>query len=332
MAAAQLMLLARQARPRRALRTWLPLVVFVTVFAAAFVAATPYSVLDWPTFGADLRYDATHLSGGHGVNQSRGWSSHLLRSLPYGVGIPMFLAAVAGVAPMLRRHRQCAVILGAFAAALYVLLGNGYTVFFRYVLPLVPIVCLLAAIAVGSGGAWVAVRTGVSGTSATAVLALAIGLPALVNSVWLDVLLARTDSRVLAAQWLAPRLDRGETVYDSGGQYTTLELGGTPHHPWRFDEASGGFGDAEGRTPDWLILQSSPVSLYASTPAAVRRVAAEQYDLVLDVPATRGRASSAAYDLQDAFFLPISRLETVIRPGPTIRIYRLRRADRPRPD
>jgi len=52
-------------------------------------------------------------------------------------------------------------------------------------------------------------------------------------------------------------------------------------------------------------------------------------DLVFDVPATRGNAASAVYDLQDAFFLPLSRLETVVRPGPTIRIYQLRRAHRP---
>jgi hypothetical protein len=38
--------------------------------------------------------------------------------------------------------------------------------------------------------------------------------------------------------------------------------------------------------------------------------------------ATRGRARSAVYDQQDAFFLPFSRFDTVERPGPTILVYR----------
>jgi hypothetical protein len=40
------------------------------------------------------------------------------------------------------------------------------------------------------------------------------------------------------------------------------------------------------------------------------------------VRSTRGPARSAVYDLQDAFFMPLSGLSTVERPGPTIRIYR----------
>ena len=278
MAAAQLLLLGRKGRPRWAVRTWMPLVVFVAVCAAAFVAGTPYSVLDAATFVADLRYDATHLAGGHGVTQSRGWSAHLVRSLPYGAGMPVALAALAGIVPLVRRRPDAALVLGSFAVALYAVLGSGYTVFFRYVLPLMPIACLLAAAGTWSAAAWLAIRTGMSRTTAAALLGFLIGVPALANSMWFDVLLARTDSRVLAARWLAPRLDAGDTVYDSGGQYTTLDLGNTAHHPWRFDEPSGGFGDPLGRTPDWLVLQSSPVSLYASTPAAVRRLAAERYE------------------------------------------------------
>jgi hypothetical protein len=30
------------------------------------------------------------------------------------------------------------------------------------------------------------------------------------------------------------------------------------------------------------------------------------------------------YDRQDAFFLPVSGFSTVVRPGPTVRIYRRR--------
>jgi hypothetical protein len=74
------------------------------------------------------------------------------------------------------------------------------------------------------------------------------------------------------------------------------------------------------------VLHESPLRLYASIPAVLRQLVAARYDLVREVAATRGPAAAAVYDLQDAFFVPLSRFDTVVRPGPTIRIYRLRPA------
>ena len=42
--------------------------------------------------------------------------------------------------------------------------------------------------------------------AATGFLVALVAGPSLVNGVWFDVLLARTDTRVLAARWLAERL------------------------------------------------------------------------------------------------------------------------------
>jgi hypothetical protein len=55
------------------------------------------------------------------------------------------------------------------------------------------------------------------------VCAMATG-PGLVYSIWFDVLLARTDTRVLAGDWLTPRLADGATLHDSRGPYTRLDL------------------------------------------------------------------------------------------------------------
>jgi hypothetical protein len=149
-----------------------------------------------------------------------------------------------------------------------------------------------------------------------------VALQPLVSCVWFDVLLSRTDTRVLAAEWIAPRLTPEDSLYDSGGEYTRLDLAMLPFHEWHFDPRTGSFGHPEGLTPDWLILHESPVGYYATAPAAVRQLAHERYILAASFPATRGRARSAVYDLQDAFFMPLSRFETVIRPGPSISIYR----------
>jgi hypothetical protein len=326
LAAAQGLRLLDSTADARRWRTWMPALAYLPAFAAGFLAATPYAVLDAGTFAADLRYDFVHLAGGHNVDLGRGWSYHLTRSLPYGTGVTIFAAAAAGVVPLAAHYGRHAVVIGAFAVAFYASIGSGYTVFFRYILPLVPVVCLLAAIAVRHAAPWLAFRTGFPPRALLVLLAALVGGPALVYSAWFDALLARADTRALASRWLTPRLTPGESLHDAGNAYVELDLPRARIHRWSFDAAAGSFGDPEGRTPDWLVIHQSPLWTYAGTPPELRRLAAEKYDLAHAVRATRGRARSAVYDLQDAFFMPVSGFTTVERPGPTIFIYRRRDA------
>ena len=319
MAAAQIVLLVQ----RRHIG-WMPSIVFTATFSAFFLIGSPYTVLDFTQFEADLRFDFTHLSGGHGVDLGRGWRYHLERSLPYGVGLPAFIAACVGVVPMVRRHGKYAFILGGFALPFYLAIGSGTTVFFRYIMPLVPLVCLLAAVAIRSVTPWLSARTRLSApANTTALVVLTVG-PALVNCIWFDAVLARTDTRVLATDWLRPQLKPDDTLHDAGGDYTKLDLRDVRFHEWHFDPSENSFGHPAGHTPDWLVLMESPLRLYASTPPQLRQLAQAKYTLVYTAAATRGPPRAAAYDLQDAFFMPLSRLDTVVRPGPTIRIYRRR--------
>jgi hypothetical protein len=321
MAAAQIVLLV-QRRGIGSPRAWLPIVVFTGTFIAFFLLGSPYAVLDFTQFEADLRFDFTHLSGGHGMDLGRGWQYHLERSLPYGVGLPAFIAACLGVVPMVRHHARHAFILGGFALPFYLAIGSGTTVFFRYVMPLVPILCLLAAVAIRYVTPWLSARTRLSAPAVTTALVVLTVGPALVNCVWFDAVLARTDTRVLAAEWLRPQLKPDDTLHDAGGAYTKLDLRHIRFHEWRFDRNENSFGHPDGETPDWLVLMESPLRLYASIPPQLRQLAQEKYTLVYTAAPNRGRARAAVYDLQDAFFMPLSRLDTVVRPGPTIRIYR----------
>ena len=84
-----------------------------------------FSILDFETFSRDVRFTITHLALGHGLDLGRGWSYHLRRSLPYGLGVPTFVAAMVGIVLSFRRYPQSAVISGAFAVAFYVSIGSG---------------------------------------------------------------------------------------------------------------------------------------------------------------------------------------------------------------
>lgn len=326
MAAAQLCWIMRVGGSAWWLRTWLPSVAFATAFVIGFVVGTPYAVLDYHAFATDVLFDMAHLSGGHGVDLGRGWVYHLTTSLPYGLGIPVFLAAIAGIVPMARHYPRQAFVVGLFAAAFYGLIGSGQTVFFRYVLPLVPVLCLPAAVAAERAASWIATRTKLSSSAALLLVAVLVAGMGVVNCTWFDVLLSRTDSRVLAARWLAPRLRANDSLYDSGGNYTKLDLSRLRYHVRLFDAASESFGHPGGQLPDWLVLHESPLSLYTRIPQPVLELARTRYFLVQTVPATKPRPGSAVYDLQDAFFMPVSRFDEVRRPGPTVRIYRRRDA------
>ena len=320
MAAVQVILVVRSRGTLASPAVWLPTPIFVAAFVCGFLLGTPYAAIDAPAFVADLRFDLGHLSAGHGVDLGRGWWYHLTRSLPYGVGVTTYIAAVAGVIPMARHYGTRAAAVTAFALATYLSLGNGRAVFFRYLLPLVPIICLFAAVAVRHGGTWIASKTGSSLGVTTAALIAIVAAPPLVNSVWFDLLLARTDSRVMAADWLRQRSKPDETLYEEGGHYAAIDLGDAPLHRWSFDPATGSFGDPGGRMPDWLVLEDSPLWTWTGTSPEIRKVAAGGYTVVHSVRAAND--GWAVYDLADAFFLPVAGFRGVERPGPNVLIYR----------
>ena len=130
---------------------------------------------------------------------------------------------------------------------------------------------------------------------------------------------------MLAGRWLATHVKPEESLYDAGSVYAQASLVGVQVHRWStetFDRTSNSFRDADGNIPDWLVLQQSPLEMYTAVAPGLRRLAAEQYELADSVRATREPADAGIYDPQDAFFLPVSGFSAVLRPGPTLLIYR----------
>jgi 4-amino-4-deoxy-L-arabinose transferase-like glycosyltransferase len=295
---------------------------FCVAAAVGFVLGTPYAVLDFRTFAHDLRFDVEHLAGGHeGIELGRGWGYHLTHTLPYGVGLPVFAAAAAGVAPLVRTYPALAAVTGSFALVFYLVIGSGHTVFFRYMLPVVPVICLFAASGVMHVADWAFRR--ISVPPPVLVLAL-VGLtagPSLVQSAWFDLVLARTDTRVLAGAWLEQRLDPATSVHDAGSAYTRLNIWRKPFDRWDYDAAAGRFTGKGGELPQWLVLYDSPLPAYTVMPDGLRDLASSRYRLEYALrPVGEGRGG--LYDQQDAFFMPITGFQAVERPGPAIFIYR----------
>lgn len=322
MAAVQLLLWSGGPGATARSRSLMPSLAFAGALVLGFAAATPFAVLDAPAFAADFSYDLRHLSGGHAVPLGRGWWAHATRSLPYGCGLLLVVAAAIGIGIAIRRYPRHTLVVGAFAVAYYAVVGSGFTVFFRYAMPLVPVVCLFAALGVSR----VAERPIAFARPAllATVVAVLVAAPSALTSIRMDLLLARTDTRVLAARWLGPRLEPDHSLHDAGSDYTRLDLRERRYHEWRFDPVAQSFGHPAGLTPDWIVIADSPLGHYASADPGLRRLVEQRYTSVYTVRGTTTLNATGMYDQQDAFFLPFSGFNEVERPGPTITIYKRR--------
>jgi len=295
--------------------------------AAAFLLGTPFAVLDHRTFLTSVAAVRSHLAGGH-VIMTRGWPYHAAFTLRYGLGIPLVAAACAGAVWLAVERPRAALLVLAFPIPYYVYLGSGQTVFVRYLVPMVPFVCLAAAYFVDRAGAFAAPRfhAAIARDVVIAGLAVIVCAPTLRASVLFDRLMAAEDTRVAGANWIASRFPMGASMYQSGfgaGHLQPAPLGFYPQYG--FNERAGGFeidhhpADAP---PDVIVLLESPLGPYSIVPPRIASIVADDYVLAAaidSVPADR--AAEALYDREDAFFAPFAGIEHAVRPGPNVRIF-----------
>src|SRR5262249_24075883 len=147
-------------------------------------------------------FDADHLMAGHGASLGRGWSHHPRFSLWYGLGGPLLLAALTGMLLLSRRDWRKAVLVCTFPILYYALVGRGYTGFVRYVDPVVPFLCVTAAVAVVDAARRLPLRSQRAVSALTAAIALLVAVPSIERIVAFDRLAATPDTRLVAAAWL----------------------------------------------------------------------------------------------------------------------------------
>ena len=329
------------------------------IMAAAFIAGSPYVLLDFATFWRDLSYERLHFARGHEADLGRGWWYHLGFTLPLGLGWPLFVAALLGLARWLWWHRRIEYALLVGVIAYYAVAGSGKVVFMRYMLPLLPLLCLAAAGLVVSLG---------RSARGVALLALLVVAPTAWSSWHHSQLLAKTDTRVLAADWIERQIPEGSRVGLCCGSdygYPQLRLAPSALQARLTGLRAAGFaarrqerllamGDAmpgpgyelielRSANPsglawiwtaygaerllresvDWIVVHHSPDLAYSrldsSFIADLEQVAERQmlFDPLLDAQGQR------LYDPIDAFYLPVSGLASIARPGPRIAIYRM---------
>ncbi|HEY7829965.1 MAG TPA: glycosyltransferase family 39 protein [Solirubrobacteraceae bacterium] len=188
---------------------------------ASFLIANPYALLDFNAFHAELNHQSQlsgeaqgKLGAGH-----EGGVRYYLWSLTWGLGWLPALAALGGTVTVWRKEERLGWLLVPAPLLFLAFMGLQGRYFGRWLLPIFPIVCLLAAfftlqaveaLAVRSKG-WV-LRGRVSRTAMIAVAAVALCAQALVYTVHSDLLLSRADTRTLTREWMVMHIPAGTKI------------------------------------------------------------------------------------------------------------------------
>jgi 4-amino-4-deoxy-L-arabinose transferase-like glycosyltransferase len=294
----------------------------------AFLAGTPFAALDWRTFLPAVIGVRHHLARGH-VVLTKGWTYHVVFTFWYGVGPLLMAAALAGACWMIAQEPWPAALVLVFPVSYYAVVGSGLTVFVRYMMPMVPFICLTAAYCVDRVGSTVGDWTRDTRRPpaiASYALAAVIIAPTAAASVSFDRLMSHVDTRVLGADWVESQFPTGTSIYQTGIGFGYLIP--TPRRRYTqylLNERTGGF-EVHGRPavdlPDLIVLLESPLAAYSQIPSQIHALVAKDYRLAATFEgAPAAGIAGTAYDLDDAFYAPFGGTDRVARPGPQVSIF-----------
>ncbi|MEO8520065.1 MAG: glycosyltransferase family 39 protein [Acidobacteriota bacterium] len=185
--------------------------------AAAFLIGAPYSILDLRSFLDGFARLAVHFKIGAPPAEPPAviYVKHLLIQFGY----PATLLALAGFIMAIVRivkgpgRARWAVLLVMPVVQFYMISGQQI-VFARYLLPMVPMLCLLAAMAVVSGVSLLRryeIPRAPRAALIAALTAAALAHP-LLASIRFDRLIAKSDTTALTYEWIRQHVPPGSTV------------------------------------------------------------------------------------------------------------------------
>ncbi|HWY17871.1 MAG TPA: glycosyltransferase family 39 protein [Solirubrobacteraceae bacterium] len=180
----------------------------------AFVIANPYALLDYADFHSELVHQSTlsvEVQGKLGAPHGGGLAYYLW-TLTWGLGWAPALAALAGALSVWRRERALGWLLVPAPLLYLAFMGLQGRYFGRWLLPIFPILCLLAALFAAQLVDAVARRRPRLRVVAAVLLVAALLVQGLVYSVHAGRVLARADTRNLTRAWMLAHISAGAPI------------------------------------------------------------------------------------------------------------------------
>ena len=207
---------ARVAAGGRALPVWLRLLVLRVYLPmlAAFVVASPFVLLDAPHFIGDfLRQTEMMDRGWLGFeNAGNGFWYNVTPNLTGAIGVTALVLGVAGLGWALWSRTRLDLIVAPYLILYFVYIGTWTELADRYLLPIVPLLLLLAArLAVELVRRARPRARPVVTVAVAAVLGVALALP-LADSIAFDRALSGTDTREVAREWIQDTIPAGSII------------------------------------------------------------------------------------------------------------------------
>ncbi len=292
-----------------------------------FLAVNPYLLLDWPKAVEDLAWQMNRVKEGQFLDIGPGWWYHFSVSLRYGMGVGLLGLAMAGVARTLWRRERGGLVLLSFVVGFYLVVGSAKLIFVRYMTPLLPTLCLFAAMALLS------LTQLLKWPRARPWVAAGLGLLAIVEPLYASAAYGRmvhhVDTRVRTDEFIRTSLPPGTVVATYGSDMTWRStiprfepamFSKDPDKSWAEI-----FVKLKARGIHYFLTHHSGLEVFSPTIPELELALLQSGTLIQEFsPYAPGTDPHPVYDRVDPHYFPIGGFRGVRRPGPLVRLYRLR--------
>lgn len=295
---------------RRAAAWWL--LAGAAAAVAGFLIGVPFAIRERERMFDSILSVSAALHRGDGPTA---FQVHLVDSLPGGLGWPLYLAGLAGLARALWRRRPEDGVWLSFVLAWYLVIGPVRWVVPRYVLPLVPLLVVAAAQLASE----LTARSRVLRAGAIVLLAAT----PLWRSIQYDRVASRSDTRVMAADWIADNVPAYSHVAICKGYGAPVLHGRRPgrmsFHPKPIPCSRE---ELATNAAPYLVTHEHPLLGWSAPTGHYRSVAGGRWrPVAIFDPFSGAGTGGARFHAGDAFYIPYTGLDAVTRGGPIVTIW-----------
>jgi tetratricopeptide (TPR) repeat protein len=276
--------------------------------ALAFFAVSPYSLLDYPGFLRDFRFEQTHMQIGHFGAPERvvSYGRYLGSLIPGLLTLPLTVIGAAGLAYGIWKHRRLSMLLLAFPVVYFAVVGSWKTAADHYIFPVIPFMLIFAALVLAEGSRKIRL------TRSRLVLGVAACLIVLPSALRIRDFYGRTDTldnRTVAKTWIEQNIKQGAAIVReeytpelNAREYAIFDLPLSTLYP----QSTAPFYDLLWYTDfDYVIVSSEVYKRYRNRPADYQ-------------------VHNLFYRELEEYFELVKQFDDLTGAGPHIKIYRLR--------